>query len=368
MSEIIFELENSRFSSPGILDMKRSTIYWISQISGWSLFLAVNLAAIAFFDTLTWERVLLFTLYTSAGLLLTHQYRLKIKKKDWLNYPLKKIIPLVLLACIVIGTIMYGLHFSVNQLFNIYEPRGSITGSLFIGILNTSSIVFLWSLIYFSVHLFENYKRTEIESYIWEAAVKDFELKTLKSQLNPHFMFNAMNSIRALIEEDPEGAKNALTRLSAILRYSLKIERSETVPLEEEMQTVRDYLLLEQIRFEERLKYELNIDPKSLKMEVPPMMIQTLVENGIKHGISKRTEGGMIMVETTLNGSKLFINITNTGHIEDDAMRLSRGFGINNTKHRLSLIYGEQSSFNLFNKNSELVSAEIVIPTGGTNK
>jgi LytS/YehU family sensor histidine kinase len=114
---------------------------------------------------------------------------------------------------------------------------------------------------YFSVHLFENYKRVEIESLIWEAAVKDFELKTLKSQLNPHFMFNAMNSIRALIEEDPENAKAALTRLSNILRYSLKMERNETVPLEEEIQTVNDYLALEAVRFEERLNYELVIDP-----------------------------------------------------------------------------------------------------------
>ncbi len=71
------------------------------------------------------------------------------------------------------------------------------------GIINLSSIILFWALIYFSVHYFENYKKAEIESYIWEAAVKDFELKTLKSQLNPHFMFNALNSIRALIEEDP---------------------------------------------------------------------------------------------------------------------------------------------------------------------
>jgi two-component system, LytTR family, sensor kinase len=169
----------------------------------------------------------------------------------------------------------------------IFEPSRECWQSD-IGIVNTGSIVFLWSLIYFSVHFFENYKRAEIESYIWEAAVKDFELKTLKSQLNPHFMFNAMNSIRALIEEDPESAKNALTRLSAYFDILLKMERSETVPLEEEIQTVKDYLALEEIRFEERLKYNLNIDPKSLKIEIPPMMIQTLVENGIKHGISKK--------------------------------------------------------------------------------
>jgi two-component system, LytTR family, sensor kinase len=368
MSAIIFELDKERFGSPERTFMKRNTIYWVSQFTGWSLFLILNITAVAIFDTLTWQRTLLLSVYAGMGLILTHFYRLKVKKKDWRSLPLKKIIPLILIASLVIGSVMYGVYFTINNIFEIFEPTRSIAGSLIIGILNSASIVFLWSLIYFSVHLFENYKRAEIESYIWEAAVKDFELKTLKSQLNPHFMFNAMNSIRALIEEDPESAKSALTRLSSILRYSLKIERSETVPLEEEIQTVKDYLALEEIRFEERLKYQLNIDPKSLKIEIPPMMIQTLVENGIKHGISKRTEGGKIIVETFLNGSKVFISISNTGHLNEEALKLSQGFGVSNTKHRLNLIYGEESSFKLFNKNSDLVSAEIVIPTGGTNK
>jgi two-component system, LytTR family, sensor kinase len=368
MSAIIFELDEGRLGLPYLSEMKRSTIYWISQFSGWSLFLALNIAAVALFDTISWERALLLTFYALLGLILTHLYRLKVKKSNWLNLPLKKIIPLVILASLVIGSAMYGVFFSVNQIFEIFEQRGSVTGSIVIGILNTSSMIFLWSLIYFSVHLFENYKRAEIESYIWEAAVKDFELKTLKSQLNPHFMFNAMNSIRALIEEDPESAKNALTKLSGILRYSLKMERSETVPLEAEMQTVKDYLALEEIRFEERLKFQLNIDPKSLKIEIPPMMIQTLVENGIKHGISRRTKGGIINIDTMVNGAKLLISITNTGHLDDEAVRMSEGFGISNTKHRLNLIYGENSSFRLFNKNSDLVSAEIIIPTGGINK
>jgi two-component system, LytTR family, sensor kinase len=369
MSAIIFEMEKGSLDAPAITNMKRITIYWISQVSGWSLFLLVNIAAIGFFSSLTWQHSLLLAVYAGTGLLLTHLYRLHVKKQNWLNLPFRKIVPLVLIASFVIGSLMYGLFFSLNQFFDVYEPRTSSTaGSITIGILNTSSIVFLWSLIYFSVHLFENYKRAEIESYIWEAAVKDFELKTLKSQLNPHFMFNAMNSIRALIEEDPESAKNALTRLSGILRYSLKIERSETVPLEEEIQTVKDYLALEEIRFEERLKYKLDIDPKSIKVEIPPMMIQTLVENGIKHGISKRMDGGIITVETMLNSSKLYICISNSGHLDDQAMKLSQGFGINNTRHRLSLIYGEKSSFKLFNKNTELVSAEIIIPTGGINK
>ncbi len=205
----------------------------------------------------------------------------------------------------------------------------------------------------------------EIESYIWEAAVKDFELKTLKSQLNPHFMFNALNSIRALIGEDPDSAQTALTKLSNILRYSLKMERVETVPLQEEMQTVSDYLSLENIRFEERLKYNIDIDPKSANIAVPPMMIQTLVENGIKHGISKITEGGAISIKSKIEDSKLIVEIINSGQIDSHLMMNSSGFGINNTKHRLHLLYGEEASFVINNCSKNEVVAQLFIPTGG---
>jgi two-component system, LytTR family, sensor kinase len=359
---------SSRIDPHKFYNMKRKNVYWISQISGWSLYFLINAAAIAIFSEFNQDRaaILLFLMFT--GLILTHLYRNKVKKKNWISLPLKKLIPLILIASVVMGTLMYVPYFLLNYFLEIYPMEGGIPGTLFLGILNTSSIIFFWSLIYFSVHVFENYKLAEIESYVWEAAVKDFELKTLKSQLNPHFMFNAMNSIRALIEEDPAMAKVALTRLSNILRYSLKIERTETVPLEEEIQTVKDYLMLEQIRFEERLNYNLNIDPKSAKIEIPPMMIQTLVENSIKHGISKCTKGGSVSVDTLINDSRLFIKITNTGQVDPEALKHSQGFGVSNTRHRLSLIYGEKSSFSIHNEGPENVSAEIVIPIGGTNK
>src|SRR5690606_655254 len=116
------------------------------------------------------------------------------------------------------------------------------------------------------------------------------------------------------------------------------------------------------IRFEERLKYDVKVDSKSGRIEIPPMMVQTLVENGIKHGISKRTEGGKINIETVLNDSNLLIKIINTGQINSEALKLSNGFGINNTKHRLSLIYGEKSQFRISNYNEEEVLAELIIP------
>ncbi len=371
MTTIIHSIE----SLPGInlltqnnylnLEKNRTKFYWLSQFGGWMLFSIINIIVIASYEGITIPRLLLWVLLGLLGISFTHFLRSVIKKNGWLSLPPKKIIVRVLVSSVIIGALMFAIAHGFNLAFNITDMSKFKLITPFVVVFNLSSVVLVWCLIYFTVHYFENYQKAQIESLIWEAAVKDFELKTLKSQLNPHFMFNAMNSIRALIEENPEVAKNAITKLSNILRYSLKIERTETVPFEEEMKTVEDYLALESVRFEERLKYNINIGPSSAKVEIPPMMIQTLVENGIKHGISKMQNGGEIWIDSKVADSKLKIQIKNTGKILEDEIKSSTGFGLNNTRHRLNLLYGEEGKFNIHNIDENNVAVEIEIPIGG---
>ena len=366
-------LHDSSKGQQSVKEMKlsRKQIYWISQITGWYLFIGINLFIISSFEELTWQRVLVWIFLGILGIVFTHLLREVIRKKNWLNLPLKNTIPRILTASIITGIIIYALVFAASYLAGTFKQEEYNFARLVAGIINTSILILLWCLIYYVVHYMENYKKKEIESLIWEAAVKDYELKTLKSQLNPHFMFNAMNSIRALIEEDPESAKVAITKLSNILRYSLQMERMERVPLEDEIETVKNYLDLERIRFEDRLKYKLDIDRSTQKIEIPPMMIQTLVENGIKHGVAKRTEGGEIHLKskllTTTNGSKLKIEIRNSGHFSEEQLKNSSGFGVSNTKHRLNLLFGDDANFSIKNENGDTVLAEIEIPTGLSN-
>jgi two-component system LytT family sensor kinase len=357
--------DKKRHGGENIARISRNRAYWISQASGWTFYGAVNLIAMYSFESFNWQKALLFVFICLMGVLSTHYLRLIIKKRGWPELQLKKIIPRVLLSSLLIGIILSALFFSINLTGYFYDITKFKPATPLIWIFNLSSVIFLWQLIYFSVHYFQNYKKVEIEALIWEAAVKDFELKTLKSQLNPHFMFNALNSIRALIEEEPASAKTAVTKLSNILRYSLRIEKSETVTLEDEMQTVADYLDLEKMRFEERLNYTIKTDSKAAKTEIPPMMVQTLVENGIKHGISRRTNGGKISVNSFIEDSKLHIQISNTGQLSDEDLKQATGFGIQNTKHRLNLLYGINGSFNIHNTSKSEVLAEVIIPTGG---
>ena len=357
--------EKPKGNSEIINKVKIKNLYWISQFSGWGLYILVNLFIISSFETIPINRIILWVLLGVYGVVFSNFYRLYIKKYNWVNLPLKKIIPRVLIASIVLGMIIYVPEYFSGNLLKVERQYHNTAAIITAGILNVSSVILVWSLIYFAIHFFENSKKAEIETFIFEAAVKDFELKTLKAQLNPHFMFNAMNSIRALIEEDPQNAKDAITKLSNLMRYTLKIERTETVQLAEELKTIQDYLDLEKIRFEERLNYTIQSTPEAERVDIPPMMVQTLVENGIKHGISKITNGGLVSVDAKTEKSNLMIEIKNSGKFSDEALKTSHGFGISNTKHRLTLLYGENASLTLSNENQNTVVAKLIIPLGG---
>jgi len=222
------------------------------------------------------------------------------------------------------------------------------------------AVLLIWSLIYFGSHYAENYRKAEIEKWRLEAAVKDQELKALKSQMNPHFIFNCLYSVRALIVEDPERAQTVVTQLANILRYSLQSRNAETVTLEDELQIVSDYLALEAIRLEDRLKVQMSIDPSTLDISIPTMLIQTLVENGIKYGVATRPEGGEIRLTSRAQGAMLQIQITNTGRLGNQGD--STGLGLRNAMDRLRLLFGATASLALESAAPDHVTARIEIP------
>jgi LytS/YehU family sensor histidine kinase len=192
-----------------------------------------------------------------------------------------------------------------------------------------------------------------------EKTVKELELKTIKSHINPHFIFNSLNSIRALVDENPKRARTAITELSNILRSSLHVEKMETVPLEKELDIVKDYLGLEQMRFEERLKVEWDIDEETLGQPIPPMMLQTLVENAIKHGISKRINGGIIKIISRFTDKNFELIVQNTGSLE---VKTNEGFGFTSTRDRLKFLCNGNAYFKVEEIESGKVQSKIVMP------
>ena len=192
--------------------------------------------------------------------------------------------------------------------------------------------------------------------------VKELELKTIKAHINPHFIFNALNSIRALIDENPSRARTAITELSNILRSSMQAEKLETVTFEKELNIVKDYLALEHIRFEDRLMIEYDIDEDTLNQPIPPMMLQTLVENAIKHGISKQVSGGSVKITSDFKNEFHELIIENTGRLNGEINPSSDGFGLASTKNRLQLLFGDKANFNIKEVNGNTVEATVLIP------
>lgn len=342
--------------------MSRMKLYWLSQVVGWSLyvFLLIVLNQLEGFPISIKFVLNLITTFI-LGVLFTHLYREVILRLDWLRLKIIELIPRLIGASFGFSAIYIIIHRIISDL--IIDDFG--IELVFLELLQSALsvwVVFMfWSLFYFLFHFIQNYRKEEIKNLRFQAMQTEIELNKLKSQLNPHFIFNSMNIIRALVEEDPKIAKASITRLSNILRSSMLMGRKKVIPLSEELQLVHDYLNLEQTRFEERLTLNFEVDPKCNEHLLPPMLLQTLVENGIKHGVSKLPEGGFVSVKASLQDKCLVLEIENSGQFEENNEE-DPGFGLINTKQRLQLLYGKEAKFEIKNTADKTVLAKVCIP------
>lgn len=341
--------------------MSKYGIYGLLQVGGW-LLIALTQIIFSYMasGSITVRRIFFFLIEAFICLVITHGFRTLLKRWKWIYLPLHKLIPGVFIAIFIMGLMVYFLRIPVNiMLGRLYNPRSAFDIQEIFGLSSLYfTVFFLWTVLYFSFHYFSQYNK----SLKYEASMIEIELNNLKSQLNPHFIFNALNSIRALVDENPKKSKLAINQLSNILRNSLASDKKGLTNFDEELKIVKDYLGLESIRFEERLRTEFDIHPDSQRFLVPPLMIQTLVENGIKHGISKLTPGGVIQLKTDVVNDRLKIHIRNSGHLVNGTKRSKSGLGLKNTVQRLKLLYGDEASFRIVNENDNFVLTELVIP------
>jgi two-component system LytT family sensor kinase len=344
---------------------KRIPYYWICQFVGWSAFILVY---IFFYLTLRTRETEHFyeVLLTEAveGFLVTHAMRFFILRYRVVDKPVNEQVFYILFISILYSFIYATLDATIEQALQIEGDRQKLLG-LFNKILRynmgTFPIILIWNLIYFTYHFVVKTRQAQLDKIRLESLVKELELKTIKAHINPHFIFNALNSIRALIDENPNRARNAITELSNILRSSMQAEKVETVPFEKELDIVKDYLALEYIRFEDRLKIEYQIDEDTLDQPVPPMMLQTLVENAIKHGIGKQIGGGVVRVISDFKENFHELIVLNTGYL-NGYIKEGDGFGLFSTKNRLQLLFGEKANFEIKQVGDNLVEARILIP------
>jgi len=274
-------------------------------------------------------------------------------KLDWLDMKPAPLIPRILIASFICSLF---ISFTTNVISILIDTKEWQTISVLSVIINVLAILVLilfWNAIYFTFHFFQKSKKQELNNITLEASRNEVELKNLRSQLNPHFLFNSLNSIRALIEIEPPKAKESVTILSNLLRQSLILGKENLVRLDQELDMVSNYLELEKIRFEERLNVKWELDTSMNDFMVPPFALQMLAENAIKHGISNLIEGGTITISTLKDGHRKIIQVSNTGELRGE---VDTGIGIQNTRRRLDLQFKDKAEFELDQNDGEVIA------------
>ena len=342
----------------------KTRLFWTLHILGWLIFTIVNGGVNGYFSGST-SVVLINSLVGLWGFLITLGYRRYIHKAGWKDYSLSQLVVPGLLGILIVSCVWmtisalvayYGIYFLEGHRVPLWILflNGTVSGLL---------IIAIWTALYFSYHFFRRYTQAEVEKWKLEATLKEAQLAGLRTQINPHFMFNALNNIRALILEDGHKARSMLTHLSDLLRYSLAETQHERVSLKTDLETIEYFMALHSIQFEEKLRFETEIEEGLQEAKVPPMLIQLMIENAIKHGIAQQAEGGIIQLSIAKDQEKLSIAVKNTGTLDqaEKGSTESTGVGIQNIKNRLALLYNGEAHFSL-TEASGMVKAQVTLP------
>ena len=216
----------------------------------------------------------------------------------------------------------------------------------------------------FARDYFLRYRERRAEAARLEAQLSQARLAALRMQLNPHFLFNTLHAISALVERDPQGVRRIVARLSMLLRRVLEEDAAQEAPLRDEVQFLRDYLEIQHVRFQDRLEVVEDVAPETLDALVPTLILQPLVENAIEHGTSRIEEGmGRIEVHARREGDRLVLSVCDNGPgLGGDGSRSAGGVGLRNTRARLQGLYGEEGALHLEPANGGGLCARVTLP------
>jgi two-component system, LytTR family, sensor kinase len=217
-----------------------------------------------------------------------------------------------------------------------------------------------WSAIYLLYQYQRRFKDSEVARLELNSAIKEAQLQALRFQVNPHFLFNCLNTIRSLVDENPHKAREAITKLSELLRASLRTSEKKVIPLREELHAVEAYLMLEKFRYEERLTVEMFVDPSAMETLLPPFLIQTLMENALKHGDYLAKNRRLVSCRISTIQEKVKIVVANPGSLNVD--QPGNGTGLINATERLKMIYGLNAHLRLYASDDKKVTAEVELP------
>lgn len=329
--------------------LTRLNWYWTFQLAGWNGAALLALLSLSR-APMSWPILGVCWWGGASGLLLSMAWRRLLRRRGWIDgrFAWQRILPVLPL----LGLIQ---SLSAGAGYAVLQPFGPVTSLAWLppALVTWSAIFLIWTVLYSMVQSLRRASRFEAEALRLEVLAKDAQLRALQAQVNPHFFFNSLNSVRALIFEDREAAAHMIDQLAGLMRHALQSGQHATVPLAAELDAVRAYLAIEQIRFEERLRVSFAIGisaPGLEQVRVPPMALQTLVENAVKYGVETSADGGDIRIAARRHSgadgaAMLQIEVANTGALR--APGNSTCVGLRNARQRLQLACGERASLEL---------------------
>lgn len=334
--------------------------FWTVQLVGWIVyFIAIYITFLTVAQPANFLNLFFLKGFRAiTGFFLTSLFLRFLYKRVEKRFSIGGLIVIVLLCSTIFGfawtAIESGYVYLTNAAFNTtnYLARSPRIA------LDYAMTLTAWSALYLGVKNWWLWQK-ERENALQSAALANkAQLEMLRYQLNPHFLFNALNSIRASVDEDAARAKQMITSLSEFLRYSLLHESAKKIPLREEIEAARNYLAIEKIRFEEKLLVEFEIEKSAEDFKVPSFLLNPLVENAVKHGLQTNAKPLKIKISAKIFDKILHLEVSNSGKLQDAAG--GDGIGLKNVRERLEKLFGEQGKFDLLQENG-LVKARIEI-------
>lgn len=350
----------------------RQSQFWIFQLVGWGIWVLMLVLRDLIFvpPEYIFPRALVAGLSAVAGVILTtglrYLYRL-VWERGFVVRFLVTWFGSIFAAMLwqpfrnAIALLPFGEFFDFNP---------TSAEDLFDGLFSSAfPTLLLWSGLYFIIKYYQLLQEEKEKSLRSEALAHEAQLLMLRYQLNPHFLFNTLNAISTLVlSKATEQANEMLTKLSKFLRYSLDHSPLDRVSLAHELETSQLYLDIEKVRFADRLQLSIDVESEIESALVPTMLLQPIIENSIKHGISKSESGGSIAISAKRAGSNLVITVTDDGpglsegDLESDALAFSNGVGVSNIRNRLNEIYGDRHKLEFENAIPQGFTVKVVIP------
>ena len=340
------------------------SIYWRCQLFGWGLVSLFWLYHSLYRNNFKWYHAIInYILDVGICIGLTHVYRNLSRKNGWNQLGLKSLLWKAIPSLLILSLLFMFIANVKWQAFVYWVGDESRLKYLLVWdpvLITGLRHMSIWLLGYHLYHFYQRDVQTAKLNVQLSLIAKQAQFDNLSAQLNPHFLFNSLNSIKSLILENPKIARRGVDLLSELLRSSLYQKRDTTISLEKEIDLVKDYIELEKLRFEERLIVKYEIDEKLNRAEVLPLSIQLLVENAIKHGVDKQVEGGVLKISVQEVNGCVEIKIQNPGQLETEN---KNGLGLANLRDRLQLQYKGRAQFKIEEKFNNTVLATLLLPT-----